>query len=197
MKIYQKLSCLSLIFPLIVLVVSCGEDDPSKDVDNASFNFEALAEGKGQIILESSEGTVSIEGIATLETFGVSSVNDGPRFKEINYSIEVEEGSDRFSLTVYWPESEGDDMPEGQYPIKAANLTNFPSSKFVEVLISADGIESFGPDFTVENSGFVEISNASQDYYSMDFTMDAIGLVQFFDDATASATGGAKFRRPE
>lgn len=193
MKNYKKY----LIIVLGLFTLACDSENVEPSIESSDFDFNSLAEGEAQIIVTGSIET-SFSGTGMLETNGSGTNNpdsdNAYDYYSATYRIENDLDFNGVVITVYWPENDGPTLPEGELPVQQANLTNFPQTPFVDVLISIDGDDTYGTPINDVDGSFVTIQNVSEDYLQMDMEMDVKNLETFFGDDSINLTGGAKFR---
>lgn len=173
----------------MIALFSCGDDDNDVSKDSSLSDLSLTDVSDGQAIINTTgniEATVS--GSVQLTTTGTETLNDVITFYVASYTIT--DGSNNAFVNVYWPESEGELMPSGDYQIAFANLNNPPSDRFVSVSVFVEDISY--STFT-GSSGSATISEVNVDY-EMDLIFEAEGLEQFFDDVMINAVGAVKYR---
>ena len=178
-----------LIFLLFALLfnVSCNNSD---DVTTVSVTLDTVSEGEG-IVQTSGNATATISGTMTLNSVS-SSVGNDSGWNFASYTL-VSDPNGAF-ITVYWPASEGNDLPNGSYEIgfldASTDENNTPSGRFVDVSVVVDQT-SYSSFLGV--SGSATVTNATSDY-DMDLVFTANGLEEFFDEVTINAQGALKYR---
>jgi len=179
----------ALLISLAFVSISCSSE--SDDEMDDSFDFSTVADGEG-LVNVSGEANLAISGVTSIETFGtVKSNPDTPEEKVFNIrEYKIEDTNDNIIfIDVYWPEADGEDMPEGSYTVTGANLANFPSDRFIVINISVD--EGFFAT-SLRTSGTANVANTGANFQAS-ITFDVEDLETSFDETFVNAVGGANF----
>lgn len=184
----KRIALFTLLLSFIILW-SCGGDDDDMD-DSTDVSLSSVADGEGRIVT-TGNAEATIDGVMTFTSIGISD-NDDDSFNFATYAL-VSDPNGAF-ITIYWPASEGESIPNGSYDIGFLDVSidgnNTPSGRFIQLSVVVDEISY---STFIGTSGTAEVSNATSDN-SLDITFTATNLEEFFDELTINASGAVKYR---
>lgn len=170
---------------------SCGEDDENVNPEDASsvdgaVSLADVPEGRG-VVQVTGNIEAEVSGEIRIYTTGEGTVDDYEYYKN---EYVIESGEDEIYIDVYWPRADGAVMPEGDYMVELADLTDFPRTRFINVTVFVEQ-SAYSP--WIETTGEAVIASTNADA-ELDIVFSVEGLEEFINEVSVNADGAAKFR---